>query len=262
MELTDNDPSCMHGQRATEGSTEACATCQVRPFCLPAGLVAADVTRVARLVDRRIKIARGQPLYRKGDRFENLYAVRAGFFKTRLRASTGGEHVTAFPMAGDLLGLDGIASNSCASDALALEDSEVCVIPYEALAQLCRDVPPLQERLHRLLSTEIVRALNTSQLLGGLRAEQRLAAFLLDLAGRLERRGYSANTFVLRMSREEIGTFLGVTLETVSRTFSRFHEAGLLDVHQRAVRILAPAGLRALLAGTPAARIQGQLEGR
>jgi CRP/FNR family transcriptional regulator len=216
----------------------ACASCGVRALCLPIGFDADDLHRFDPLIARRRTVRRCEALYRSGDPFRALYAVRTGFFKTCLAPTCGREQVTGFQMAGELLGLDGIASERHTSDSYALEDSQVCVIGYAELAALARELPALQQHLHRIMSREIVRDHAIMLLLGSMRAEERVAAFILNLADRLRARGFSGTRLVLRMTRGEIGSHLGLKLETVSRAFSRLQEDGLLDVRQRHVTVL------------------------
>ena len=225
----------------------ACSSCNLRELCLPMGLSDADLQHIDRLVGARHSLKRGEVLFQAGDPFASLYAVRTGFFKTRVATEGGRDQVTGFQMAGELLGLDGISSERHTCDAVALEDSEVCLIPYARLEETSRDVVALQRQFHKVMSREIVRDHGVMLLLGGMRAEARLAAFLLNLAQRLQARGFSASSMVLRMTREEIGSYLGLKLETVSRSFSRFHDDGLLEVRQRAIRVLDAAGLRRLV---------------
>jgi len=232
---------------ALEPLKVACASCNLRELCLPEGLRAADLTRLDGLVAMRRSVPRGGYLFRNGESFEALYAVRTGFFKTRVGSEDGRDQVTGFQMAGELLGLDGISSDRHHCDAVALEDSSVCVIHYAQLEELSREFSVLQHSFHKIMSREIVRDHGVMLLLGNMRAEERLAAFLLNLTQRLQARGFSASSLVLRMTREEIGSYLGLKLETVSRAFSRFHEDGLLEVRQRQLRILDQAGLQALV---------------
>ena len=217
---------------------------------LPVGMSSDQLEQLDSLVATRRAVPRGETLFRAGDGFLSLYAVRTGFFKTCISSEDGRDQVTGFQMAGELLGLDGIGTDKHTCDAVALEDSHVCVIPYQQLEELSREVSDLQRQFHKIMSREIVRDHGVMLLLGSMRAEERLAAFLLNLTQRLQTRGFSASSLVLRMTREEIGSYLGLKLETVSRTFSKFQEEGLLEVKQRHIRVLDAQALQALINGT------------
>jgi CRP/FNR family transcriptional regulator len=225
----------------------ACSNCNLRELCMPVGLDARALDRVDELVATRRRVKRGAMLFRTGDPFTSLYAIRTGFFKTCVTADDGRDQVTGFQMAGEIIGLDGIVNDVHGCDAVALEDAEVCVMPFERIGELSREVGALQHHFHRIMSREIVRESGVMLLLGTMRAEERVAAFLLNLVQRLHARGFSGTELVLRMTREEIGNYLGLQLETVSRTFSRFAADGLVEVRHRHVRILEPDRLRALL---------------
>jgi CRP/FNR family transcriptional regulator len=186
-------------------------------------------------------------LFRNGDKFNALFAIRTGFFKTRISAEDGRDQVTGFQMAGEIIGLDGIVSDHHTCDAVALEDAEVCVMPFDRIEELSREITSLQRHVHKIMSREIVRENGVMLLLGSMRAEERLAAFLLNLVQRLHARGFSQTELVLRMTREEIGSYLGLKLETVSRTFSKFVDDGLVEVKQRHVRILNTDGLKLIV---------------
>lgn len=229
---------------------QACSHCNLREICLPVGLTLEELEHIdERLVAERRKVVRGARLFRAGDRFEAVYAVWTGFFKTCISSKDGRDQVTGFQMGGELIGLDGIGAGIHEVDAVALEDSQVCVISFEALQVLSREVASLQQQFHRIMSREIVRNNEVMLLLGSMYAEERVAAFLLNLTHRLRARGFSASSVVLRMSREEIGSFLGLKLETVSRTFSKFQANGLLFVRHRQIQITDPVGLQELLDG-------------
>jgi CRP/FNR family transcriptional regulator len=228
----------------------ACSSCSLRELCLPVGVSDEDMAKLDNLVFVRRSVKRGEYLFRAGDRFDSLYAARTGFFKTKLLLEDGREQVTGFHMAGELMGMDGIGTERHTCDAVALEDSEVCVIPFERLEGLSREMEALQHHFHKVMSREIVREHGVMMLLGSMRAEERLAAFLLNLSQRLSTRGYSPNEFNLRMTREEIGSYLGLKLETVSRVFSRFQEEGLIAVQQKNIRMVDAAGLRKLIGGS------------
>lgn len=228
----------------------ACSSCNLRELCLPVGLSEPQLTQLDAMVTNRRSIKRGEALFHTGEPFKAVYAVRTGFFKTCVSSVDGRDQVTGFQMAGELLGLDGISTDHHACDAVALEDSQVCVIPYNQLEELSRKFTDLQHQFHKILSREIVRDHGVMLLLGSMRAEERLATFLLNLTQRLHARGFSSTSLVLRMTREEIGSYLGLKLETVSRAFSKFQDDGVLEVKQRDIRITNEEALKALVNAT------------
>ena len=225
----------------------ACSNCNLRELCMPVGLQPAELRRIDDIVATRRKVKRHETLFRNGDRFKSLYAIRTGVFKTRVASEDGRDQVTGFQMAGEIIGLDGIVNDHHTCDAVALEDSEVCVMPFDRIEELCREVTGLQRHVHQIMSREIVREHGVMLLLGSMRAEERLAAFLLNLVERLHARGFSQSELILRMKREEIGSYLGLTLETVSRTLSKFVEDGMVEVDRRHVRILDAVALRKMV---------------
>jgi len=225
-----------------------CSSCNLREMCLPGGVCLDELQRVENIVYARRRIKRGEALFNAGVQFNAVYAIRSGFFKTSVLDREGREQVTGFFMGGELVGLDGLGSGAYNGTAVALEDSEICVLPYALIEKLSHEVPALQRHLHSVLAREIVRDHGVMLLLGSMRAEERLATFLLNLSRRFVRRGYSASDLHLRMTREELGSYLGLKLETVSRLFSQFQADGLIDVQQKHVRILDIAGLERVLA--------------
>ena len=229
----------------------ACSNCNLRELCMPMGLSANDLERLDDLVTTRRKIKKGTTLFSNGDKFTSLYAIRTGFFKTSLASEDGRDQVTRFQMAGEIIGLDGIVNDQHSCDAIALEDAEVCVLPFDRIEEISREVTALQHHVHKIMSREIVREHGVMLLLGSMRAEERLAAFLLNLVQRLHSRGFSQSELVLRMTREEIGSYLGLKLETVSRTFSKFVDDGIVEVKQRHVRILNTEALQRLVNTQP-----------
>lgn len=222
----------------------ACSNCNLRELCMPMGFDPADMQRLDEVVATRRKIKQGASLFSTGDEFNSLYAIRTGFFKTSISSEDGREQVTGFQMAGEIIGLDGIVNDHHSCNAIALEDAEVCVMPFSNVEDLSREFPVLQRHMHKIMSREIVRENGIMLLLGNMRAEERLAAFLLNLVQRLHARGFSKSELVLRMTREEIGSYLGLKLETVSRTFSKFCDEGIIEVKQRYVRIIDPEALK------------------
>ena len=225
----------------------ACSNCNLRELCMPVGLDDQQLKRIDDIVAVRRKVKRGGTLFRNGEAFPRLFASRTGFFKACVATEDGRDQVTGFQMAGEIIGLDGIVNDRHTCDAVALEDAEVCVMPFERIEELSRVVTALQTHVHKIMSREIVREHGVMLLLGSMRAEERLAAFLLNLVQRLHARGFSQSELVLRMTREEIGSYLGLKLETVSRTFSKFVEEGIVEVKQRHVRIVNTEALKRIV---------------
>ncbi len=213
---------------------------------MPIGLEVSEIKKLDEMIEKRRQVKQGQMLYANGDPFTSLYAIRTGFFKTCVVNEDGREQVTGFQMAGEIIGLDGIVSDQHSCSAIALEDAEVCIMPFASVEDLSREIPALQRHVHRVMSREIVRENGMMMMLGNMRAEERLAAFLLNLVQRLHARGFSQSEMVLRMTREEIGSYLGLKLETISRTFSKLSDDGIIEVKQRYVKILAPDTLKKL----------------
>jgi CRP/FNR family transcriptional regulator, anaerobic regulatory protein len=221
-----------------------CSSCHLRDLCLPCGMSGNDIDRLDSMKFARRKVKAGQTLYREGDRFQYIYAVRTGTLKSSLMLSDGREQVSGFHIAGELVGLDGVAQGQHASATMALEDTEICAIPYAHLSDLAMGTSGMQHIISRLMSREILREHSLMMLLGSMNAEERLAAFLLNLSQRYAARGYSEREFHLRMSRAEIGSYLGMKLETVSRTFSAFQQQRLLEVDKRHIVIKDLEGLK------------------
>ena len=227
-----------------------CSSCRLRKICLPDGLTRDQLREVDEgLVTSLRKVSRGATLFHAGNCFDAVFAVWTGSFKTVFTSQQGNAQITGFQMCGDLIGLGGIDTGRHEVAAVALEDSQVCVIPYAGLEILTRKVPPLQKHFHRLMSREISTNHQLMLQLGSMHAEERIATFLLDLFDRLQARGFSSSSMHLRMSREEIGSLLGLKLETVSRVFSKLHTNGVVSVHQRHIEITDMNALHHVLEG-------------
>lgn len=214
------------------------------------GLDEGDMNRLDQIIGRRRKVPKDGTLYRVGDSFTNLYAIRLGHFKTFHINQDGDQQITGFQMAGELLGMDAISTERHQCHAIALEDSEVCEVPFARLQDLFGEIPTLLRHFHRMMSQEITREQSVMLLLGSMRAEQRFAAFLMNLSSRYATRGYSSTQFQLRMGREEIGNYLGLTIESISRLLSKFKKQGLLKVSNRDLEIVDLTALKAVAAGT------------
>ena len=233
-------------QTAGPAPSSRCAGCMMHWACITAAVPSALQERLDRLVHTWRKVGKGESLFRAGDTFHALYAIRSGSFKTVVSHPNGTNHVTGFQLAGETLGLDGIAADRHTCDAIALEDSTVCSMPFHCVEDLCQDIRPLQRRLHQLMAEEIVRESGLILLLAGLTAEARVATFLLNLSTRMQDRGYSGSSFTLRMTREEIGSYLGMQLETVSRALSRFQREGWIAVSGKQIEIANKSALSEL----------------
>lgn len=227
---------------------QECVACRLHKICLPNGLAGAQANRLGSIVTHR-RVLKDEPLYRMNDPFHSLYAIRVGHFKTHQVSSSGLEQIAGFHMAGDLLGMDGISRDKHQCYAIALEDSEVCELPYAKLEELFAEMPPLLRQFHRLMSEELMREQASMLLLGNMRAEPRFAAFLVNLSTRYSALGYSSTSFYLRMSREDIGNYLGLTIESISRIIARLRNRGLVRVTNREVELLDLPMLRMISAG-------------
>ncbi len=225
----------------------ACKNCSLSTLCLPLGLSPDDVDRLDAIVKRNRPLQRGDHVFRTDDNFRSLYVVKTGSVKTYTQCPDGSEQVVGFHLPGEILGLDAIQGSKHGCSARVLETSAICELPFDRLAELSSSISSLQHQMFRLLSKEIGQETEMLALLGKSTAEERLASFLLSLSGRFRRRGFSPTDFFLSMSRQEIGSYLGLALETVSRLFTRFQEEGLLKVERKHVQILDMDGLQALV---------------
>ncbi len=227
--------------------------CPVSAMCLPSEMRSTELRLLDFVVVSRRPVRRGQMLYLAGDVVDAIYPIRAGFFKTSVVFSNGDEQVTGLRMAGDVLGLDRINARQYGCDAIALDHGEVCVVPYPNLMKQSLHEEALQRTLYSLLGREIGRQRELLLLLGGMRGIQRVALFLLDVSQRMQAHGYSPSEFELRLTRREIGSYLGMELETVSRTVSRLEREGLIVADRGHIRISDREGLARLAARHPQA---------
>lgn len=229
----------------------ACANCSVHELCMPVGAGPDLLKKLDELVYIRRRIKCGAILYHTGSHFHALYAVKSGFIKTENLHDDGRAQITGFYMSGEFFGFDGIATDAHICTSVALEDSEVCIIPLDRVEHFNHGLEELQHHFYKLMSREIVRDHTIMMLLGSMHSEERVAAFMLNLSQRFQLRGYSPYNLILRMKREEIGSYLGMKVETVSRIFSKFQEQGLLEVHQKNILILDMQGLKKMIGQHP-----------
>jgi CRP/FNR family transcriptional regulator len=224
-----------------------CDVCFQSKFCLPIALQPSEMGRIRDVIQATVRVQKGEALFSTGQAMTKVYSVHAGSFKSYVTSPDGREQIVGFHIPGELMGLEGLGQHTYFTDTVALEDSEACEIDLRALETTTRDLPALQHQLHCIVGGKLVRAQQDQFSLGSMHADERLARFLLDLSERFKARGLSPDEFVLRMSREEIGSYLGLKLETVSRLMSKFHSAGLIHVAQRQIRITDRRALAELL---------------
>jgi CRP/FNR family transcriptional regulator len=234
----------------------ACRNCSLGALCLPMGLESDDVERLDSIVKRTRPLHRGDYLFRNGERLRALYVVKTGSVKTYAPNEEGGEQVLGFHLPGELIGLDAIDKEVHACSARVLETSAICEVPFARFEELSSSIPSLQHQMYRLLSREIGQDTDMLLLLGKKSADERLAAFLLSMSKRLRKRGLSPTDFYLSMSRHEIGNYLGLAVETVSRLFTRFQDEGLLKVDRKHVELLGLEAMEAMISGATACNHQ------
>jgi len=225
-------------QPCTHDFRLSCGNCRLHSICLPPALDSEDLQELEDIIQRGKPLPKGEHLYREGDHFHSLYVVRSGCLKAYRSTNDGREQVTGFYFPGELLGLDAIGNDTHASSAKTLETSAICEIPFSSLEKLSAAVPQLQRHLFRRMSREIAEDQMLITLLSKNSADERVAALLLSISTRNARRKLSATQFRLPMSRLDIGNYLGLTVETVSRVFSRMQKLGVLKVENRELEIL------------------------
>ncbi|MEY8216671.1 MAG: fumarate/nitrate reduction transcriptional regulator Fnr [Colwellia sp.] len=216
----------------------SCKNCSISELCLPFTLNEQELNTLDGIIDRKRPIHKGDKIYSDGQELHSLFAIRSGTFKTYTVNEQGEEQITGFHLAGDLLGFDAIADSEHRSFAQALETSMVCEIPYNNLDTLSNNMPKLKKQVLRLMSNEIRTDQEMLTLLNRKNAEQRVATFLVSLSDRYHDRGLSATEFRLTMTRSDIGNYIGLTVETISRLLNRFHKSGLIKVDGKLITII------------------------
>lgn len=227
-------------------SIQACGNCGLASMCLPLGLTQPEMTKLDGIIKKSMPYRRGEPIFRQGDAFTSIYAVRAGMVKTTVVNARGEEQITGFYFPGELLGLNGLHENVCWGTAIALETVSLCEIPFTKLDELSALLPELRRQLMRQMSQEISDDQNMMLVLAKTSAEEKLGNFLLRLSHRFKRLGFSATQFRLTMSRVEIGNYLGLAVETVSRTLTKLQQSGVIKVKGKEITILNMMGLACL----------------
>jgi CRP/FNR family transcriptional regulator len=225
----------------------SCQNCTLADLCLPHGMDELEMEKLDEIVVRLQPYQPGQHLFRPGDKSHALFAVRSGALKSYCITEDGEEQVLGFTLPGELTGMDGLSGGSYSSAAVVLETSSICEMPFSKLEGLCHELPGLQKQLLNVVGREITADQHMLMLLGKRTAEERLASFLLSLSTRYKQRGLSAAEFNLPMSRQDIGNYLGLAIETVSRLFAQFQDKGVLKVNRRQITILDMERLKAMV---------------
>jgi CRP/FNR family transcriptional regulator len=227
----------------------SCSGCRLSTICIPIALQASEIDRLDAIIQRGRPLRKGEYVYRQGQPFTSVYAVRAGTLKTYTTADNGEEQIAGFYLPGEIFGMEGLARDVHLSSAIALETAAICEIPFERLSELSTRIPSLQRHFFQLLSSEIAQDQRMIAMLGKHSAEQRIVALLLSISARNARRKLSGTAFRLPMSRNDIANYLGLTIETVSRIFGRLQKLGLIAVELREIELLQPEKLRTLAHG-------------
>lgn len=231
---------------AISGSSIHCHDCSMGTLCIPFTLNTCELDQLDDIIERKKPIQKGEAIFKSGEPLKSLYAIRSGTIKSYTITEQGDEQITGFHLAGDVIGFDGIHAQQHQSFAQALETAMVCEIPFDVLDELSGSMPKLRQQIMRLMSNEIMIDQEMILLLSKKNAEERLAAFISNLANRFANRGFSPNEFRLTMTRGDIGNYLGLTVETISRLLGRFQKAGLIEVKGKYITILEHQALNQL----------------
>jgi len=227
----------------------SCASCSLSELCLPRGMGPTALEKLDSIIKRSSPLQKGEVLFRKGDEFRGLYAVRSGLIKVYASTDDGDEQIIGFFLPGEILGLDAVESKIHVCNAVALETSTYCAVPFSELSEMCKEIPELQNQLFRIMSRELSSENQMLLTLGKKNSEEKVATFLLTISTRFHQLGYSANEFKLTMSRQDIGNYLGITFETVSRVFSRLQRNGIIKVNRKVIKIIDMVALKNLVSG-------------
>ena len=233
-------------------SSLRCSQCSLGKLCLPVGLDPGDMHRLEDIIESSKSYKQSESVYRAGDEFRKIYAVKSGLFETVATDANGNEHIIGFHLPGELFGLDAIYSGRYISTPVAVTSSVACSIEYSELSQLATKLPSLQNQLMCLMSKEVH---SSHSGVGEYTAEQKIAGFILSLSMRYQQRGYSATRFQLLMPRKDIASYLSMAPETVSRMFRRLVSDGILEIHQTEVNIKDMDHLKAVTGHIPADRV-------
>jgi len=215
-----------------------CSSCVINSFCLPTELNKEESKKIDQLINQKTKLKKGEYLYKQGDSFNYIFSIRYGSLKTQLFLEDGRSQVIGFHLPGEIVGLDGISYGTHQSEAIALEDTELCVVRFSVLEALCKEINVLQHHVYKMFSREITQDHRHLLTLGSLNGEEKIAYFFVYLSERLSKRGLSPTNFHLAMGREEIGDYLGMKIETVSRILAKLNSTKIIEIRSKELKIL------------------------
>ena len=221
----------------------ACSQCTLGNLCLPRNLNASEIEQFEHIVNKSRPIQPGEHIFRAGDKFQSIAAVRAGCFKSYVIDKNGEEQVLGFYLPGEIIGFDAIHEKTHRANVVALDTSSVCGLSFDSVTEMARQLPKLQDELFSVMSLHIAQLEANA---ADLSAEERIAGLLCSLSERFASRGYSAKEFNLSMSRRDIASNLRLATETISRVLARFQSAGIIDVNRKKVAILDDDKLKSL----------------
>lgn len=242
-----NQPVTVH---CTHDKRISCGSCRLNTLCLPISLHLDDIDKLNNIVQRSRPLHKGDHLYRANSEFNSVFAIRSGAVKAVTISDNGDEQITGFYLPGEIVGLDGLSDNRYTNSVLALETSSVCEIPFHRFEELSSKIPNLQRHFLQLMSREITEDQRIINLLTKSSAEGRIASLLISISSRNSRRNLSANEFVLPMTRTEIGNFLGLRIETVSRIIARLQKNNMISIDKKDVVINDMNALQRVAKGT------------
>lgn len=235
----------------------SCGQCNLNELCFPHGMNPEDMSKLDSVVEQRKPLQKNENLYREGDDSNSIYAVRSGSVKTLVESPNGDEQIVGFHLPGELLGLDGFMDGNHTCTAIALETTSVCVMPMPKLEGLCTSLPGLQHQMRRVMGKEVTEEHLMLLMLGKMSAEEKIATFLLSISRRMEERHWKATEFVLSMPRQDIANYLGLAVETVSRLFAQYQDAGIIKVDRRRISILQLQRLKEIVGECKGAEKKG-----
>ena len=239
----------------------SCGQCNLNELCFPHGMLQEDMNKLDSVVEQRKPLHKNDHLYHESEASHAIYAVRSGSIKTVVESPNGDEQIVGFHLPGELLGFDGFMDDSHTCSAIALETTSVCVMPMSKLEGLCTTLPSLQQQMKRIMGKEVTEEHRMLLMLGKMSAEEKIATFLLSISRRMEERHWKATEFVLSMPRQDIANYLGLAVETVSRLFAQYQEAGIIKVDRRRIGILDLHRLKVIVGESEGAKEKKGLKG-